>query len=1005
MRLDVEQRGRAGNSQGSRRSGPERTADRETWKMKRSGPFSSVRLAIMRLLRSWELLAAVALGILVAVVLICTVPLYNTLVADLQLQRAINAQGAQSRNVEAQAQSDTVDASLRAQSAGVVSGLAQRYLHGFVSSTSTYYATSDSMLIVKADSTTYDPANPATSQGSFLGFDLAAVAPHIRYIAGSAPAASASSASGPQALVTQEMAKDLKLTVGSTISLVQFGNHQPVLTVHVAGVFAPNDENDPYWNGLTFSAGGGSNAAKVYPLLVSYDTFFSQLAKFSSVGMRQHWVYYTRPEAINTGNMASIQQNVEDFRSHLSGQVLTLPGVAKVGVISDLDSTIGDIQSQEALLALPLYVIVAQVVGLALLFVAAMAGLLIEGQSQDIATLKSRGASGPQLLSTFTMQGVLLAVIAAIAGPFVAAFLGLALIHWFVPSNIVNGAGVGASYFTQAANPKTVAVPALIGALLGVGAVAFSAYQSARLDVLAFRREQGRATRAPLWRRYYLDVALAVLCLVGYVELDQFGGIGTRQQLGSASSSPLLLVTPALLLLAGALIVLRIFPMGAALGARIAARGKGLTPLLAFSQVERSPRRYSRMTLLLVLAVGLGLFALTFDASLQQNARDRATYTAGADMRINVRYGEGNGRGARFAQQLAQMPSVLSVAQTYRTQANTTPDQGSNQIDVLGIDPTTFEQVAGSISWRSDYASEPLSTLMNSMRSNIRGTNAGTASAPIWALVSDQFASALHIGKGDKFSIQLSENPFGTTAFVVGGIVHEFPTLYPGRAPGSFMVADLNDYFAAIESASPNGDTSLIGPNEFWLKTTHNAAGQANIQKALQDPNDDVDAVVTLSDQLAQTQGNPVAAGMRGLLLVGAVTAAVLAILGSIVQSLLAARQRATQFAVLRTVGMAGYQLSGLLLGEQVVVYLFGLLGGTVLGLLLVTATLPFLQFSDTTIDPSRLGIPPYDIIFNVQGIGIFYLSLMVAFAVALLIAARYATTIGLGNALRLGED
>lgn len=1003
MRLDVARRGGAGGDQRSSRPSPQRGMDRETWKLRRSGPFSSIRLAMMRLLRSWQLLAAVALGILVAVVLICTVPLYNTLVADLQLQRAINAQGAEARDVEAQAQSSTVDSALRDKSASVVSGLARQYLAGFVQRESTYYAVSDNMLISQINTTTYDPANPATSQASFLGFDLTAAGSHIHYLSGGAP--QTGTAGEPQVVVTEEMAKDLKVQVGSTISVIQFGFHQPVLTVHVAGVFTPNDVNDPYWNGLPLSAGGSPTAPKVYPVLTSYETFFGQLSKFSNVGMRQHWIYYTQPETINTGNMDGIKQDIGNFRGHLNGQILSLSNVSAVAVKSQLDTTIGDIENQEALLALPLYVIVAQVVGLALLFVAAMAGLLIEGQSQDIATLKSRGASGAQLLSTFTMQGLLLAIIAALVGPFIAAFLGLALIHWFVPSSVVNGSGVSAGYFTQAANPRTVAIPALLGALLGVGAVAFSAYQSARLDVLAFRREQGRASRPPLWRRYYLDVALAVLCLVGYVELDQFGGVGTRQQLGSASSSPLLLVTPALLLLAGALLVLRIFPLGAALGARIAARGKGLTSLLAFSQVERNPRRYSRMTLLLVLAVGLGLFALTFDASLQQNARDRATYTAGADVRIGVRYGEGNGLGARFAHQLGQIPGVQNVSQAYRTQANTTADQGSNQVDVLAIDPSTFEQVAGAVSWRSDYADQPLSGLMAGMRSHAHGAAAGSASAPIWALVSDQFASGLHIHAGDQFTLQLSENPFGTTTFVVGDVVHQFPTLYPNRAPGSFVVADMNDYFAAILAASPNGDSSLIGPNQFWLKTNQSAADRVTLLKALQDPTAEVDSVDTLTDELAKTQSNPVAAGMRGLLLVGAVTAAVLAILGSIVQSLLAARQRATQFAVLRTVGMAGRQLTGLLLGEQVVVYLFGLLGGTVLGLLLVTATLPFLQFSDTTIDPAKLGIPPYDIVFNVQGIGVFYASLLIAFAIALLIAARYATTIGLGKALRLGED
>src|SRR5258708_17428613 len=47
---------------------------------------SAVRLAGMRLTHQWRLLLAVALRIPRPVVLICTVPLYNTLVAHVELQ-------------------------------------------------------------------------------------------------------------------------------------------------------------------------------------------------------------------------------------------------------------------------------------------------------------------------------------------------------------------------------------------------------------------------------------------------------------------------------------------------------------------------------------------------------------------------------------------------------------------------------------------------------------------------------------------------------------------------------------------------------------------------------------------------------------------------------------------------------------------------------------------------------------------------------------------------------
>lgn len=973
------------------------------WKRQRASVFSSLGLAVSRFARGWQLLLAVALGMVVAVVLICTVPLYDTLVSDLQLQQAIHSNAPAQRNVEATVQSGTITSSLRTQADPQVSGLASRYLSTFVAPASTYYVLSDSMLLEQAGQKTYDLTSNGTPQIKFLTFNFASAGPHLQFVAGGPPTAAGP---GTQVDITAEMAKDEGVALGDPIRVTQFGDHTVTLTATVAGIYTPKAPNDVYWNGLSFVASSSSGEPNTYLTLMSSDTFFTRLPAFTQVGMSQHWIYYTRPEAINSGNMSDVLNDVGQFRAHLSGNVLPISGVSNVRVDTLLDQTIQAVQDEAALLALPLYVVVAQIAALALLFVAAMAGLLVEAQAQDIATLKSRGASGTQLLSSFTTQGLFLALLAAIAGPFLAALLSLALLRWFVPADVFSAAGVSPGYFNTAANPSAAIIPAVIGAVLGVGAVAFAAFQSARLDVLAFRREQGRTSRPPLWRRYYLDMALVVLCAAGYLELNQFGGVNTRQQLGGASASPLLLVTPALLLLAGALVVLRVFPLGAALGARLAARGRGLTSLLAFAQVERSPSRYSRITLLLVLAVGLGVFALTFDTSLQQNARDRATYAVGTDVRTEQVTGEGSEQGSKIAAAMARLPGVLGVTPIYRTTSNQASGDGSANVDLLGIDPATWQQDAGAISWRGDYADQSLDILMAGMSAHSGGAAPGSAAAPIWAMVSDTFATQMHVKPGDRFSLQLSEISFGTTAFVVGAVIHEFPTLYPAREEGGFLVVNLNDLFTAIKLEAPDQDTSLIGPNEYWLRTGPDSARQAALATALKTNGTlDVSNVTTLDSVLSQNNANPVGSGMRGLLIVGAITAALLAVLGSIIQSVLAARQRATRFAVLRTVGMAGRQLTGLLLGEQIVVYAFGLVGGTLLGLLLATATLPFLEFSDTTIDPTKLGIPPYQLVFNGTGIIIFYAVLLAAFVLALATAARYATTIGLGKALRLGED
>jgi putative ABC transport system permease protein len=657
-------------------------------------------------------------------------------------------------------------------------------------------------------------------------------------------------------------------------------------------------------------------------------------------------------------------------------------------------------------------VIAAQIVGVALLFVAAMAALLIEQQSPQIATLKSRGISGIQLLGIFTTQSAMLGLLAAIASPFLAVTLALFVIRLFLPGAAAGSGGGTADardsligYVTRVATPSLVILPALVGALLAIAVVSISALRTARLDVLAFRREMARPSRQPFWRRAYLDVGLALLCLVGYLDLSQFGGTSARLELGGQANSPLLLLTPALLLLAGGLLLLRLVPLAARLGSRFASRGRGLTALLAFAQIERSPTRYARMILLLVLAIGLGLFALTFDASLARNVQDRTAYAAGADFRLMTTLPIAVKNTDSYLAQLKKLPGVIAATPLYRTAGRTSLDLGAQPAELLGVDAPTFAGAANPHAWRADYASQSLPALMRQLAAAPAADPAtiGTSASPVRALVSATFAQQLRLHIGERFQLDLPDIESDSPTFVVSAIVQEFPTLYPTRAPGGFVVVDLDDLDTTIAARSDSA--ALIGPNEFWVRTSPGMSATTRQALDREQYNLSLNTVESYQQDLQQAQDNPVTGGMRGLLLIGAVTAALLAVLGGLAQAIMAARQRTTQFAILRTLGMANRQLTGLLLSEQVVVYLFGLVGGTLLGLILTTATTPYLTFSDTAVDLAAVGVPGYVLAANWTAIGVFYGALVVTFMMALAIAARYAATIGLGNALRLGED
>ena len=1001
MRLQQERR--AAPARMPARGGRGRGGGAALGRMKRRpSVFAPEQLGLMRLRRSWPLLLIVAIGMLAAVILICAVPLYNGIVTAVELQRQVNTDDPVARNVEIRLTQAAITPTVRSAVESRVLDLGRRYVSDITEPSATYYAQSGETLLSAINSRAIDVASQGAPEMRFRAFDFATAASHMRFAQGRAPQAKQGGV--PEAVITTEMASDLQLAPGQTVTAAAFGAHDRTFTVTIVGVWKPVDERDPFWNGLNFNAAVTADAPKIYPILLTPDALFAGLGSFPGLELTQHWIYYTVPQRVDAQNIDEISANLGALRSHVTGDLPGAQGVTKAETLTDLSSTLNAVQKQQSFLALPLFVIVAQIVGLALLFVVSMASLLIDGQGQDIATLKSRGASDSQILTVYLTQGLFLALIAAAIGPFIAAALSLELARIFIAPTALQTAGVTESYLSQVANPMSAIIPALCGAALGVGAVLFAAWRSSRMEVLAFRREQARASHPPFWSRYYLDLALVAICVVGYVELGQFGGTTARLQLGGGAS-PLLLITPALLLLAGALLVLRVVPLAASWGARMAARGRGFTSMLALSQVERSPARYTRMILLLVAAVGLGLFAVTFNASLGQNASDRATYDAGANLRLVTTSPEGAGLDKKIGDRLRAQPGVQVVSPAYRGRASTTSDFGNLSAQVLGISPETFLQTAGGVSWRSDYAGKSLNTLMSDLATQQRGQSAGEALSPIYALVSETTASTLNVKRGDRFTLQLSDAAFGATSFVVGDIVHEFPTLYPTQAQAGFIVIGLDDYEHTL-IANSNGDTSRIGPNEFWMKTAQSSADETKLLHLLQTNTDfDADSVVSLRQQTIEAQSNPIGTGMRGLLFVGAITAALLAVLASIVQSIIAVRQRATQFAILRTLGVARTQLTSLLLSEQMVVYIFGLLGGSLLGLLLTTATLPFLQFSDSIIDTSRIGVPPYQLVFAPQATLYFYVALAVAFVVALLISAYYAATVGLGQTLRLGED
>jgi ABC-type lipoprotein release transport system permease subunit len=965
-------------------------------------------LAPLRIVSSqWRhgrlLLFMVALGMLVAVGIASAVPIYVNLAPDAQLQAALVRAPAET-NVEVMAVSSAIDPSITQTLNSQIATLGQQGISAFAPTSMNYLSMQDPVPMADVNGAPPVKASPTLERAYalVLAYTLADALPHMRLISGSLPRDDASLAL-PDVLMTPQ--SGLKAGDIVTLSTRDFSAR---FRYRVSGIWFPRDERDPYWNGRPFLV---SEYAKdkapppVFPLLVSPAGFYSSLGVLQpSPGMIVHHVFLTRPTLLNAHNAAESIGAIAHYRASMAyevtgGNVVTALFTTRVSLATRLDAIIQAVQRQFALLELPLDVVVSQVLGLTLLFILVISALLVESHAAEIAVLKSRGASSTQVVLGFALQGILLGALAAVAGLLIAVAVNVFLVR----QSVAGASGLSVNYLAEASNPLGASRPAVAVAVLCVIAVVIPAALAMRRDVLAFRQEVGRTSRAPFWRRYYLDIALALAAVAGYIELGQFGGFGVRSQLASTASggaSVVMLVAPGLLLLAGALVMLRCLPLVSRAGVRLASRLRGPVGLLSFAQIARGSGTYTMLMLLLTLTVSLSLFALTFQSSLGRNTADRAAYVTGGDKRVTISDTlEGTGQVAQIQQQMQRLPGVTAMTPLIRSRGSVAPNFGTLDAQVLGIDPATCAQVAY---WRDDYAATPLTTLLAQMRQHAGAAGVGQPNVPIWALVSPGFADALNLQVGTRFTLTPQVSVATTVEYVVGAILNNFPTLYEGDGY-DYIVVDSADLVAGMDGI---GESALLnGPNEYWLRTTGRFSDEVALADVLSSSSLFVNTVTDRRALARKFADDPLSAGMIGLLLGGAALCALLAVLGSVVQSATSARRRVVQFAVLRTLGVAREELTRILIGEQLIIYLFGLAGGTLIGLVLASATLPYLTFDSAVADPGAAGVPPPVLAFSAPALLLFYAALLLAFLLALAWQRRSATHGGLGKLLRLGED
>jgi hypothetical protein len=268
-------------------------------------------------------------------------------------------------------------------------------------------------------------------------------------------------------------------------------------------------------------------------------------------------------------------------------------------------------------------------------------------------------------------------------------------------------------------------------------------------------------------------------------------------------------------------------------------------------------------------------------------------------------------------------------------------------------------------------------------------TLSAVGQTPTPVVVTDAFLQATGRAVGDSLAMTIG----GVSRFVrIAGAVRAFPATDPSRP---VVVMDL----PTLSLLEFEGSDATVTGDEWWL-----AVGPERVDAvsaALRDDTIASDSVVSRVERARVLATDPVALGVIGAFAIGFIAAAVFAVLGFVVNAAVSARERVTEFALLRAVGLSGGQLSAWLSLESAGLAAISIVAGTALGLLLAWVVLPFVTVTQQAVAP----VPPVEIVVPWATIGLLVVMSVVVLAITIAAIALLLRRIGLASVLRMGED
>ncbi|GGK91434.1 hypothetical protein Sme01_53780 [Sphaerisporangium melleum] len=714
--------------------------------------------------------------------------------------------------------------------------------------------------------------------------------------------------------------------------------------VQISGIFRPADATDPAWRLAPWllrpvSGADGVGTTRLGGLLSAESLPDARLA-FDRDGLRRTVTFTPDPGRLTWDAAQAIATTVVALKAN-SGSSGALDGSLKWETA--LDGVLRKVQAQVGAASAQASVLLISVLLDAVLVLLLAADLLTRRRAPALAAARQRGAALPGLTCELLLESAAVALTAAAAGLALARTLAPdATWEWALPV-VLAAAAAGPAFGTLAAARAT---------------------RDRRVPANRAARRRIRGTGR--LRRLTLEAAVLVAAVAALVALYQRGivpagssggttGPGSPLGTGPGGGGALPASAPALGVLAGAIVLLRLLPAGTRLALRQALRSR--RPLAVFGSA-RAAETSARVLPLLALATATALasFTLTFDATAGRGLTDGAWRAVGADARLDLSPAAASST-PELARHIAAAPGVRQVV----------PAEVNDGTRVVtdSVAVTARLVVADAAAYRRLLGATPLPDVP----ALTRLTAAGGGDVPVLVRSGD---GSLRPG----MRLRLLRNAAPAIRLVAVGTA---PAV--GDAEEVVLV-DASTLAAAGRPAAPN-TLWVAGPGAARAVSANAAAGKA----------------VLRADVLRASSAAPLTSGLLWLAWISTATLVALGLLGLALGAAASAPERWQTLTRLRTLGLRPRDARWVAAGELLPPVLVAAVCGPLLGVLLARLTFDSLALRLLT---GQAGDPALALPW--WGLGLLVVALPAAVAALVPIESALRRRRRLSEVLRAGE-